>query len=435
MEVNEFLSNESRTRILKQLNLEHINDPLAIHSNLARFVYCKCQHLVPHKILELFHRKGLLENFIKDIEQHLEFKFSMVNFVNEDNNKIIERNDHYIKDLIVTMENIEDNFKYNNTASNYQKYLKDLIRVDLGLGLVEKERTGFHNLKRNNKVEQVAVPEYLAPFIFFMTINHDIHSNLKKHNVSSLNYLSKKIVSYRKLISNYKGLQRLICLYYFEKQYNLGLCKQILMYLDNFAEKNRKDIAKVLGLAALLPNIKGRLTYIKVLAESRSLMKRDLEDFENESYWTYYNQGSQSEDELWMNRTIDILLQLAFITIPVMEVCYFHLRYQYASKPSIKKFNTICNRAFNLAQKLTDSEAENFEIVNSAAQTVKAIVHLEDLINDMKSSDKIINNKKSGLIYFGDTAFRDPDTHLELVINHAVSVKKDLFIKEANILI
>ncbi|MBY9078935.1 hypothetical protein [Paenibacillus sp. CGMCC 1.18879] len=430
MEVIPFFSSENRIRILEQFNLELDYDKVQIDSSLAQFVFDKCQHLIPFKILELFRRKGKLDEFIKDITEHLDFKYGIIECIGGKKESIVIRNDLYIKGVLESLEKLE-NYRYNNNVSNYLNYLKKDLCHDLNLEIIEKPRTGFHNLKKNNMIEQVAVPEILAPYIFFMALNYDMNSSLKKNRADSLSYLAQKTEAYYDLISQYEDFQRSLCLYQFEQNYHLGLRKQIIKHLSRFSNRNKEDAAKVLSLAALLPNIQGRLTYVQVLADSISQMHSDQMDFESEMYWMQYNKHTLGEEALWMSRTIDILLRLSIVTIPVMELYYYHLRSQMSLISPSFSYDFICKQAFTLSQQLTDDEKELFTFIDTTK--IRQKFDINDLSNDLKMSSETVCTNGVGEIDLGDRVIKDQETYEKAVVDHVITLKRDTFIYETGL--
>ncbi|MBI0578609.1 hypothetical protein IEC97_14680 [Neobacillus cucumis] len=296
-------------------------DPFTI----ANSVYTSCEKIMPKNFIGIIRNLGLYEKTKADILQHLVFSTSMIQLIQ--NGGMIESNHSQCKK---TVEELEKWTKLENskTISNYNAILDKKIGDYFFLMKTLKENKSFN--AKNKLIQQFEVPKAVAPFIFFTVINYEFFQDIKSKSLLSENMLDEKIELYKNFLKNKDNSQKVINTFLFEREYNFQLQFKILEIMessdfkDEFRDKNK--VYKVLSLLSLLPNIKGRLEYIKVFLKSKEMLMLSInEDGESFGYISKFILTEEQKEFNWIEEVSKIILRLALFVFPVMELLHFYI--------------------------------------------------------------------------------------------------------------
>ncbi len=356
---------------------------------IATYVFKECSHLIPSHLHRLLRKSNALEysysSFKKDLVEHLVTNSKLIN---------AEKHDHLIK------------------LSDYLDSTIEWINTDLKEGIDETERRPDNVLRNSKKIldflsietkDKKRVPSLYTPLITTATLMYKRHVLLydksipvlknSKVDETKLEQINTYIYVFNESLKKKEVNSALICNYIFERQYNINLMRTIASIPSgNFID--HENAYKVLCLTYFLPNIQGRIKLIKMLAncvEEIPIYSFERNDVENNLGILIpdYSRGASSRrmnEALWFSRVPEIILKLAFVTIPVMEALHYYLCTYDNS--SFKFCNTDLHYTkFNELEEF--KPYEDFDSYNKVKSILKTLRKESPSINSqMKNSNK-----------------------------------------------
>ncbi|WP_080831894.1 hypothetical protein [Cohnella massiliensis] len=271
---------------------------------IADFVFEECSEFIP---------EGLFW-FFSDSEDDF-FKYDLVNhiIINAYMGYLLEK-DEYVQDRNGLLK-IVDSVNFENLIMDEKRgFFRNAARQ------FEKIGAYFDLPKLENKYR---IPRFLSGFLGFSIFYKDIHNILKKekieNNLYSYKFISEHITTKYFHVYFYNNFCRVLELHteftlfnrlLFEREYNFALASEIAILSTQFSDfpDLLDEYEKLLSLAALLPNIIGRLHYIKSIAFSEEIIQQSLS-------------GRIDTTRKWIND----LIELALIVIPLMESYFLYL--------------------------------------------------------------------------------------------------------------
>jgi hypothetical protein len=322
-----FIRNISTEFVENLLNTYRITidlDPADTYS-IARSVYAACEKFIPQNLIGIFTELGIKNILEEDIIQHLIFNTYMVSNINE--NQFVESNNSECKK---TVEELKKSNLFVNTRqiTNYKKILDNKVGDYFNLGKVLEDNKSFN--KKNEKIEQFRVPNLAAPFIFFTVVNYDFHRDFNESNLLSSRVLVEQLNLYKIFLENKEDGQKLISNHLFEREYNIQLYLSIQKEIKRKATirnfNDKESVYKVLTLLSLLPNIQGRVKYIKVFLMVKELLTNGVNDY-GQTFGDISDclLTEEIKELNWVEKVSEIILQLAIFTFPIMESLHYYL--------------------------------------------------------------------------------------------------------------
>ncbi|MGF9964257.1 hypothetical protein [Bacillus rhizoplanae] len=318
-------------KLMKELHIEW-DDIYATDSNtLARNVYQACRQLLPQRLISIYRNAGKLRNFEKDIIDHLVRNTYMINCIN--NSSVIIDNLNWCKGIIGKLHSLDENRHESELPSYNQEYLQDigqsinyknnLIKVVgpcLALKQVEKPNKGRN--KKSEMTTDIELPEVVSPFVFFILHKTVIH---KKKKSVSLNQICDDFLLYKDLSLNAKENHSWLNSYLLEREYNFHLIDEIKKMIDESDFIDLEGALEVLSLLSLIPDIEGRVNYIKVLmnALDEIAINQD-EDGNSYGYVSDFILTQETKEFFWFKEIPKIIINLGLVIFPIMEALHYH---------------------------------------------------------------------------------------------------------------
>lgn len=408
--------------ILEKFNLVTSPTELDLRDGITNYVFNKCEHLIPEKLASLIREKADYGMFRDEIKEHLEFNSMMLQLNNEPT--YITSNYNLLKEMLQKLNEIcEKNqfLKYTSSVQYYkEKKLEKKIAKDYDLRIEKETNTTFNQKNKKQMIPQVKVPSFAAPFIFFTTLNHDIYNDYNLINVESFEFFRERAYLYTQFLELYKENAD-ISLYLFEKEYHLHLIDSILEGLVKISDFHKVNALRVLSLASLLPNIRGRSHYISVLCDSVFEMKYDFDEsggYGSKSHTIF--ESKESRETIWLQRTTTILLEMALLVFPIMELYHYHLCQQRKQKINTKAM--YCGYLNN-----NKHSKNSMESVIKCIQLIESTYEKYHINNFIKTKTLEVCTSEDG---FENMIF-DP---IENLLNSVVLEAYEIFFREFTIL-
>lgn len=332
------VSEDSMKTLAKLYHLP-LSGPSEIYhpSKLAEYVFERCFHLIPRRLMEFFKVNSL---FKSELILHMIINAHIVQLTELEG---------YVELKGALFARIFDfyNIAVANDKSVYNLFgIKNVPR--LSKDHLSKLCTHWMFPSLDNA--SGAIPAFLVPLIAFQTIHFDSHKVLKDssdshhswtymknnkdmskmlhlHFYDNFKYLLDHFPTIDKIertfsnnqLSYHSTLNRIL----FEREYNLGLASKIVMMIMNYPEEVQKSYYPLLGIAAMLPNINGRLFYLT------SMFTGNISEFINQltpqDDFIIQESITLNEKLVRIEKISRDLIGMALFTIPVMEVYFLYL--------------------------------------------------------------------------------------------------------------
>ena len=159
-----------------------------------------------------------------------------------------------------------------------------------------------------------------------------------------------------KLINRYSESKD-IEFWLFENTYNIKLINDIIRNTNGIDEDDLFKVFKYLSLSCLLSNINSRGKIIKLVTENKRLIVRDEDEYGNGYGSLNYN---EKEINIWIDIVKEIILQMALIAIPIMELYLYYLILQDNIIDELKLFENIELIQFDISEKY---QIEDFNFI------------------------------------------------------------------------
>lgn len=378
----------------------------------AEFAFNACLHLIPSAFLQHITGVGSFSSFKEELIMHITLNAFMVGASESEGSLMkkgvfLETVGHYFTSRIENKDkNFIDLFRGKELSDLSIRHFKDIGE--------------YLSLKRSNNKKSFEISVLAAPFISFMANTYDAHLVLKSYKPSqqsktflqgtkeisgdlhfhfrnNFNYFLNSFQNINKIETHYNdskiSLHTTINKMLFEREYNLGLANNIAVLTQHMEQPERQKYELLLSLAALLPNIMGRLKYIMSIISS----KKDM------------------HDDLFL-----ALINIALITIPVMEVYFLYLNEK--SNQNLNDLKTIINEDNSYFKDKQSLPWINLS-VTSYGLDIRNRIELHDFsFVRIKTILEIINaiteTKKTEL----DNVFIDPQMYLDKYIDKFTSM-------------
>lgn len=368
---------------------------------IGGFVYRHCESLIPERLINLLKTLDALnksnkyeefkEDLIKDLILNIKVKHMYAKTINE--KLYVERNSGFIKK---TVENINELYgieKFN--VESVKLYSKD---IDNGIkdffSLSESGRPNKAKNRKNDIVVHVDIPCIAINFIIYAGITYTrFHEDWHKFILNNYEKLEEHEDVFMKLVdecSEYRDIE----LWLFENAYNIQLIKDIIRNTKDICEDDLNKVYKHLSLSCLLGNLNSRGTVIELLTQNKKLIVRDEDEFGNGYGNQYYN---EAELNIWIDTVKDIILQMAFFTVPIMELYLFYLIYQ--DEAILNKLELYQCKMLRKIDKSKEFDMDNFNFMWKRFNQIYKICDDQKLgeafyeieYESKKEDDKLIN--------------------------------------------
>ncbi|OUS68701.1 hypothetical protein B1748_33140 [Paenibacillus sp. MY03] len=260
----------------------------------------------------------IINEFKEYLKEYVVFKTSCgINYQHADEikkNKLMTDSRNILFSLVPENEKNKET-KFVQGPTNYSRNLK---KKNGNLG-------AYFDLEGSN--DKFVVKYDIWPFIGYVSANYGEGHTVLKRKTSLTKIKKDKIAKYIHTWREYniqidpdiKGLN----IYLFEREYNIHLIKSIARAnLNHF--NNKDNVFKVLSLLLLLPDIFGRIELINFLCRIplgnnvETILKKEENGEEVEKIL-------MKDELLWYRTAVNIVLQLAYLIMPVSEKIHTYL--------------------------------------------------------------------------------------------------------------
>lgn len=310
--------------------------------HVADFVFEHCKHLLPEELCHFFEGSDDYEKFEEDIKSYLIISWAMTDtFYNRP--EYIESNFNLCKKMqrILVPREIEQGLCLKRSPSNNTKLLNSHVSVYLDLRISKRESKKY-DTEEKELTKQADVPIFAAPFVMFLANYFDlvrfignstekirVSNKINKDNLAG--YLAASWSNFIHILGGLKGYKayKNYNIFLFEKEFNIALASKILRLTAGLNESIKDEVVKVLSIAALLPNVNGRIQYLDML-------------FADPQHISFLNASVRSE---WLSIITNNLLQMVYVTLPVMEKYFYGL--MKSAMPAVVPEQQILIRKIN----------------------------------------------------------------------------------------
>ncbi|WP_170846217.1 hypothetical protein, partial [Bacillus sp. MUM 13] len=265
------------------------------------------------------------------------------------------------------------------SMSNYKKILDNKVGPYFGFKHKMVEKKGFNKNKNQELIRQYLIPEIISPFIFFTTANYEFHEDMKGEiRIPSVNYLIDKIDLFKESLEPKKDEVKNINFYLFEQEYDIFLTFEILTSLREIDFKDFTKAYKIMSLLSLLTNNNGRLKIIRTLLRNlRAPLNNNGEDVDIVNYIPAIL-SSKLEEHHWFELTAEIIVQMALITFPIMEMLHCYLIDKYKLNLEFQEVPTLNNYKYT-GKKI---DLNDFTEVQNYIKMVRKVFNKANLFYD-----------------------------------------------------
>lgn len=308
---------------------------------IGMFVYKHCEDLIPERLRNLLKTLDKVNNskeyinfekdLLKDVILNVKMKYLYTKTLKE--SLYIKSNDKEIKRIIEKLNelysdissnelyyeekfNIESRKGYSDTID---KHIKSFFR------LTESTKTNSANNKKKKEITHANIPDISSNFLIYTAIMYTrFHKKWGKFSLDKYDDLKKHTDVFKKVVNDCSS-NKDIELSLFEKTYNIQLVEDIIRNTQDIDKEDLNKVYKKLSLACLLPNVNSRGKYIEILTKNKRMVVL------NEDEHGYgYGFGSSIfnyniELDAWLETMESIILQMALVTIPMMELYFYYL--------------------------------------------------------------------------------------------------------------
>lgn len=291
---------ERLTELFKQLKLKIPSKKEMLDFNkvedIAQFTYDQCEKMVPAGFPSKINDKNWLE---EELKQHVKLTAKMMTVFGE-NSAVLEKtkkisyNSFYL-DTSRRGIPLRDKYSDEKASSKVKNKILDYLKVDPKRSVV------------------------IDPLVYFLITqeNHAVWNKISlrptfKGAIDSFNLFKRVLATYAHPDINYYLYERIYGTYLFSSIAD----RQSLFYTtDN--DKLYSEWAKYFSLVCLLPIVSGRRTMMELFMNYPDLLFNQDEEF------VPFSIGLCKQRQL--DRLADVILQLCFVTIPVMDNYFWYM--------------------------------------------------------------------------------------------------------------
>lgn len=324
-------------------SIYQIHEPkeeISSSTKLAEYVFNECYYLIPQSIRDFFNLEEEESKLKSELILHLIINAYMVQLIETDG---------YAKlsgALFTKIFNL-----YNIAAANSEENTYHLFG-DKDISRIAKDHFGkllAHWMVPPSDNNPSAIPSFLVPLLAFQSIHFDAHKVLKSYNnnqhsrtylsnldnneklhldfYNNFKYLLDRFLTLKKFerifenkqVTYHPTINRIL----FEREYHLGLASKIIMMVMHYPEEIKNRYIRILSLAAMLPNISGRLFYLTNIFIG-NIHFHQIEPM-SEDEFKIENLITEEEKFIKIESICKDLIGMSLITIPVMESFFLYL--------------------------------------------------------------------------------------------------------------
>ena len=331
---------------------------------IGDFVYNHCESLIPERFIKLLKTLDSLNK----TNEYLEFKEELIKDLIL-NNKVrhlytksikeglyIKSNDKLIR---TTIENVNDLYNHDKFNSESSRAYSDIIdkHIKNFFYLTESIKPNKSNNRKQETVTHANIPSIAANFLIYTGITYTkFHKKWEEGSIDNYDHLKEHTHIFMKLINRYSESKD-IEFWLFENTYNIKLINDIIRNTNGIDEDDLFKVFKYLSLSCLLSNINSRGKIIKLVTENKRLIVRDEDEYGNGYGSLNYN---EKEINIWIDIVKEIILQMALIAIPIMELYLYYLILQDNIIDELKLFENIELIQFDISEKY---QIEDFNFI------------------------------------------------------------------------
>lgn len=121
--------------------------------------------------------------------------------------------------------------------------------------------------------------------------------------------------------------------YLFEREYSVRLINRINDNVELHGDQDIRELKKLFGFFAVLPNVDSRLEYLDVI--NKSLLNGSFTKSSSGKYGEHSYNEKIDNPSIWFDEVRLIILQFALVTLPLMELYHYELIYRYERSLSL----------------------------------------------------------------------------------------------------
>ncbi|ADO54210.1 hypothetical protein [Paenibacillus polymyxa] len=327
-----------RLKILKKFKLP-LGKPLQGYSqeeadeltedDIFAFVYKQCEKYIPDRLIRLFENVDELASFKKGVKEHLIMNSYIVSNINiltgpeekdTSNTRGIARIGKEIKRL--GNELLPDMNNGNYVAHIVEEELVGVLQRYFDLEPYKRESSKA----KGGFKDDVKVPYLVKPFIYFVTCINSIYKKLEKKEYSRELFGGISAL-FEEILKSYTEEQQIVSRYLFEREYSVRLINRINDNVELHGDQDIRELKKLFGFFAVLPNVDSRLEYLDVI--NKSLLNGSFTKSSSGKYGEHSYNEKIDNPSIWFDEVRLIILQFALVTLPLMELYHYELIYRY----------------------------------------------------------------------------------------------------------
>lgn len=365
---------------------------------IEEFVYENCEDLIPVRLRNLLKTLDKMQNsneydnfkedLLKSIRLNVKMKYLFSKTLKE--NAYVNTNEE-IKRLIEEINELDQEGEVFNSESSrsYLKLIDNHINKFFKLKELTEDKTCDNGGQQ--KCTHARIPSIAKNFFIYAGINYTkFHKKWNSNSLNDYNDLKNYMNTFKNLVAEYSD-NKDIELFLFEKTYNIQLVEDIIKNTQDIIEDDLKKVYKHLSLASLLPNVNVRRKCIEILTKNKRLVVRN-ED-ENGNGYGSSNFDYNGELNVWIEIIDCIIVQMALVTIPIMELYLYYLVYQEAKViTELESSCCISLRDFQVSEDF-NTNIDNYNLICSQIRGIYKIYDdekfsyaFDEIHNDMKEA-------------------------------------------------
>ncbi|MCI3922663.1 hypothetical protein MO973_20740 [Paenibacillus sp. TRM 82003] len=257
------------------------------------------------------------KNFLTGLKNHLAFNTEL-SYLHSKANMVGTKQFFEEAVNVLSEYGVSGNNRYNQPEESYNRNVKDHHGPNL-------------KLVKKTESQSYEVLTTIAPFLAFISIHYDGYrlinkvTQTAKPSIEKYENIKGYVDLFGKYITKLPPEIQVCSAYLFEREHNVYLVKAI-HEADKSHFNNLDAVNKVLSLISILPNVISRTHLVKTLCEM-PLLQRPKKRTTSRIHENH--KISMPAEQIWYASATDIIIRLAYVSIPVLEMLHLYLYREY----------------------------------------------------------------------------------------------------------